>query len=323
MTRPMYFAALALFLFAADNHEALPWRTVNAPEPSAFAGQTVPILPDLTPQQSSQQTGQQVDASTATPSAGSKNAAGPWAKKAPDLDPTKPLDPDARLELLRYVDGEFASARQSLPTGRDGFIMQVGKPLDAHALRIALARHGAAFNPGDQVQITAVRFRSSQIIFDLNGGGKQKTHWRDHIQVGMGGDVPMMTSTTEGLPGAAPEKVGSTLVLDFGKPVPEMTPDELKADLRPVLEFSPRSAATQWIDTLPPEFQKAIADKRPLVGMTREMVIAAIGKPDRKVRETGQDGIETEDWIYGTPPAKTVFVTFVREKVVRVEQFPQ
>jgi len=59
------------------------------------------------------------------------------------------------------------------------------------------------------------------------------------------------------------------------------------------------------------------------MGMSREMVIAAIGKPDKKVRETAADGTETEDWIYGTPPAKTLFVTFTADKVVRVEQFPR
>jgi hypothetical protein len=57
--------------------------------------------------------------------------------------------------------------------------------------------------------------------------------------------------------------------------------------------------------------------------MTHEMIVAAIGKPDRKVRETQSDGTETEDWIYGTPPAKTVFVTFVGDKVIRIQQFPK
>lgn len=77
------------------------------------------------------------------------------------------------------------------------------------------------------------------------------------------------------------------------------------------------------MDTLPPDVQKAIQDKRPTVGMDREMVIAALGRPDRKVREKGPDGGETEDWIYGHPPAKTIFVKFEGDKVTKVEQFPQ
>ena len=50
---------------------------------------------------------------------------------------------------------------------------------------------------------------------------------------------------------------------------------------------------------------------------------AAIGRPDRKVREKGPDGNETEDWIYGNPPAKTIFVSFEGDKVTQVHQYPQ
>jgi len=40
-----------------------------------------------------------------------------------------------------------------------------------------------------------------------------------------------------------------------------------------------------WIDTLPPEMKKAITERHALLGMDREEVVAAIGKPDRKVRD--------------------------------------
>jgi hypothetical protein len=327
MTRLTYFAAIVLFLIAADDAHVLPWRASTAPEPSVFAGQSVPVLPNFG-QQSTAPPAQQTStgAPTSNPSqpssAGSSSAPGMPAKKKVALDPTKPLDPDARLELVRFLDGEFAKALQSLPTGRQGFTVKVGQEVDQHALSWSLMHHGAAFNPGDKVQITAVRFRNSEIIFDINGGGRQKSNWRQHLQIGMATDIPEVTTATNG-PGGEPQQIGSTLILDFGKPVPEMTPDELKADLSGVLDFVKRSAAVQWIDTLPPEMQKAIAEKRPEMGMTHEMVVAAIGKPDRKVRETAPDGTETEDWIFGTPPAKTVFVTFVGDKVVRIQQFPK
>ncbi len=102
-----------------------------------------------------------------------------------------------------------------------------------------------------------------------------------------------------------------------------MTPDELKDYLSTMLDFKEqRSAAVQWVDTLPPEMKQAIAEKRAVVGMNRDEVIAAVGKPVQKVRETQPDGSEREDWIYGAPPAKTVFVTFEGELVVKVEEFP-
>ncbi len=332
MTRLTYLAAIVLFLLAADDAHVLPWRAPNAPAPSVFAGQSVPVIPNFGRQTSAPPTQQTSSGAASAAGAGSSSATSagssspaPAPKKTVVLDPNKPLDPDARLELVRFVDGEFAKALQSLPTGRQGFTLKVGQPVDQHALSWTLMHHGAAFNPGDKVQITAVRFRNSEIVFDINGGGRQKSSWRDHLSIGMGTDVPGMASTTtdSSSPGGDPQSIGSTLILDFGKPVPEMTPDELKADLAPVLDFAKRSAAVQWIDSLPPETQKAIAEKRAEVGMTHEMVVAAIGKPDRKVRETSPDGTDTEDWIFGTPPAKTVFVTFVGDKVVRIEQFPK
>jgi hypothetical protein len=91
-----------------------------------------------------------------------------------------------------------------------------------------------------------------------------------------------------------------------------------------VLDFSKRhSAAVQWVETLPPEIQQAIQDKKPIVGMDHDMVLAAMGRPDRKVREKSTDGSEIEDWIYGTPPAKTIFVSFEGDKVTQVHQYPQ
>ena len=49
---------------------------------------------------------------------------------------------------------------------------------------------------------------------------------------------------------------------------------------------------------------------------------------NRRAQQTGIDlerdidGVETEDWIYGHPPAKTVFVKFTGEKVTSVKQYP-
>ena len=110
--------------------------------------------------------------------------------------------------------------------------------------------------------------------------------------------------------------------MDYGRDLPNLTPDDVKRDLSDVLDFSnQRSATANWITTIAPEFQQAIKDHQAVVGMDEDMVIAAMGRPERKVRERGDDGTETEDWIYGNPPAKTIFVTFSGAKVVRVKQF--
>jgi hypothetical protein len=247
----------------------------------------------------------------------------PQAKAA--STPNQPLPENSKLALIRFVSGEFAKAVKSLPAGKQGFDFTVGKPLNTELLDRAVATHGAAVNSGDNVQITQLEFRAHEIVVDLNGGGRGKHHWRDHLQIGMGGTYPtMQTSTQEtGPPGLQPG-MGSTIFLEWNKFVPDMTPEELKQILSPFLNFqNERSASVHWIDTLPPEMKKAIQERRPVVGMDREEVVAAIGKPDHKVRERDSDGNDIEDWIYGQPPSRTIFVRFTGDHVSKIEQFPQ
>jgi hypothetical protein len=246
------------------------------------------------------------------------------AKKSDTLQET------SKLELIRYVSGEFAKAKKPLPGGKDGFTLQADKPLDQEALNRTVSARGAAVNTGDSVQITKLEFREHVIIVDVNGGGRPRKNWRDHIQFGMGGTVPTSTSTTtptngqDGGPPGFQEGRGGTLYLQFAKNVPDLTPEELKTLLAPFLDFSKeKSASVQWIDTLPPEMKKAITERHPMVGMDRDEVVAAIGKPDRKVRERDAQGNDTEDWIYGHPPDRTVFVHFTGDRVTIIKQYPQ
>jgi len=236
---------------------------------------------------------------------------------------------DYRLAIIRYVSGELARAVRPLPGGKQGFWMKAGQPLDQAELGRAVAARGAAIRPGDKVQITHIEFRGRQIVLDVNGGGWRKTHWYQHLSIETSG-LPASTtqgttepaSDTSGPPSIRPG-TGSTIYLDFGKPVPQLTPEELKQLLSPLLDFSRQhSAAVQWVDTLPPEFQKAIRERRAAVGMDREMVVAAMGRPDKKVRERDTDGNEIEDWIYGEPPSKTVFVRFQGDRVTNIKEFP-
>ncbi len=53
--------------------------------------------------------------------------------------------------------------------------------------------------------------------------------------------------------------------------------------------------------------------------MDKEQVRMALGQPTHKERES-KDGEDLEDWIYGTPPGKIVFVTFNGEKVSKVKE---
>jgi hypothetical protein len=234
------------------------------------------------------------------------------------------LQSTSRLQIIRYVSGEFAHVVKPLPAAKKGFKIQVGKPLDEKELNQELANHGAAANPGEMIQITQLEFRDKEIIVNINGGTKGHFRLRDHIQVGIGGPrTPTAQSTTTTAPNGANSQHGAMLVLDFGRPLPDMSPDDVKHALAAFLDFSKeRSAAVNWVDSLPPEYRKAITDKKAVVGMDHDMVLAALGRPDHKVRERDpKAGGETEDWIYGSPPSKTIFVTFAGDKVVRVREF--
>jgi len=228
------------------------------------------------------------------------------------------LKPQSRLEIVRYVSGEFAKVVKPLPGGKKGLKVAVGKPLSDKELQQALRAGGIAASPGDTVQITSLEFRSTDIVIQVNGGGKKHYHIRDHLQIGVGG-----------FPTAAPppdansnDGNGSTLFLDYGRPLPDMSAEDVMHDLGGFLDFSKEhSAAVNWIDTLPPQFKEAIKDRHAVVGMDHEMVLAAMGRPDHKVRERDPNGDQTEDWIYGSPPAKTIFVTFNGDKVIKVTEY--
>jgi hypothetical protein len=239
------------------------------------------------------------------------------------------LQESSKLDLIRYVSGEFAKATRNLPAGKEGFLVYVGKPMSPELLERAVATHGAAVHIGDSAQITKLEFHDHSITVDVNGGGRGKKRWRDHIQIGMGGSIPTARTTTttpgqeNGPPGMQPG-MGSTIFLEFSKAIPDLTPDELKKLLGPFLDFAKqRSASVHWVDTLPPETKKAIQERRPAVGMDREEVVAAIGKPEHKVRERDSEGNEIEDWIYGQPPSKTIFVRFMGDSVTSIRQYPQ
>jgi hypothetical protein len=228
------------------------------------------------------------------------------------------LQPQAKLALVRFVDGEFARAVQPLPAGKKGFTVVVGQPPDTSSLLKEAHFDGLAANKGDTVQITGMQFHAKQIVFEINGGARGHFHPLEHLEIGAGSS-PTPIQTPDGRSHGA---TGCTLILDYGRDLPNLTPDDVKRDLGDVLDFSnQRSSTANWVETIAPEFRQAIKDHQAVVGMDQDMVIAAIGRPDRKVRQREEDGTDTEDWIYGNPPAKTIFVTFAASKVVRVKEF--
>jgi hypothetical protein len=243
-------------------------------------------------------------------------AASATEKKEPVVIPDRKLTTESRMMLIRGLNAELGYARKPFPMGKTGIKLNAkdGKVTpDDQKLEAMMAGYGPAIKTGDRARITEVKIRDKSIIFDLNGGPQKKKKWYEHIQVsGMGGTVQPGQPTDE------TNVRGSYIELTFDKFVPDLKPDEIKRLLDPVLNFSAKSATEAYLETIPPKAKEAIKDHRVLVGMNREMVINAKGRPPQKHREKDGD-TEYEEWIYGTPPQEVEFVRFNGDEVIRVE----
>ena len=230
----------------------------------------------------------------------------------------EPMSRETRLLVIRSLNAEFVFVRRPLPQGQKAITIKDGHivaPTEDEIAR-SLATYGPAAKPGDRAQITNVLIKSDKIICEINGGPKKKTKWYQHISVsGMG-----TATTTQPAPDAATKNPHGMLVeLDFDRFVPDMTGDQVRELLSPIFDFKAKSAAEAYVDTVPPKVKEAIKNHQVLVGMNREMVNYAKGRPERKIREKDSSGKEYEEWLYGQPPQEVEFVRFEGDEVVRLE----
>jgi hypothetical protein len=222
---------------------------------------------------------------------------------------------DTRLQILRDFETQLVYSRTLFPMGtkglqlKDGVITPNGKDLQQ-----SLVIYGPAIRPGDPAHISFMQIRSDHIHFEINGGPIRRKKWYQHIEVG-GANGPAMTGPGNG-PTENPH--GSFVDLYFSKYVPEMSPAQLRLLLYPVFDFNARNKEQAYLDTVQPKVKEAILAHHVLVGMDSEMVLHAMGKPPKKVRER-EGETDYEEWIYGEPPADVNFVRLVADEVVRVE----
>jgi hypothetical protein len=234
-----------------------------------------------------------------------------------DLEKRDKLDPKTRLRLTSLLDAEFAHTRKVLPLGEKSMVIDSqGRVTPNDQLLFQLSQmHGIAAKSGDKVQITNVTFHDKSIFFAINGGPKRKGHWYDHVSIGVGGSGGEISPTDSN----KKQPTGAGITLEFSKQIPEMTGEELKKLLSPVLDFTSKSAAEVFSESMPPKVREAIKNHEVLVGMNRDMVIMAKDRPDQKVREKDASGKDYEDWIYGRPPQDVTFVRVIGDEVTQVK----
>ena len=223
--------------------------------------------------------------------------------------------PFTQAALERTLGSEQGYAMRPLPLASKGLVLVANgelKPSGSDYVE-ELNSKGISARPGDRVTVTKITFRNDRLILELNGGPDLPHKYLRHLEVGAGGGfIPLAQNNSE-------QATGSRLTLVFPGGVPNVTGDEVKALIAPLVGFGEKSPIEAYVETLPPLLKQAILDHRVLVGMDGDMVLHALGAPGQKVREQdrGQPFVE---WIYGAPPDKTQFVRLQRDRVTRVEE---
>jgi hypothetical protein len=225
--------------------------------------------------------------------------------------PSAPITERGRRELVRNLEAEQGFAHRALPLG-DSLILMANGNLNpgGEAYKQMLYRKGESATPGDRIAITTVSVEKDRIVFDLNGGPYLKHRFLRHIDIN---DTPVVADDGAHITGCR-----ITLVFEGG--IPDIGAPEVKALLDPIIDFGVKTSAEAYADSLPVFLKDAIAHHDVLVGMSRKMVLAAMGAPLAKERELmeGSKFRHYEEWIYGQVPQTVRFVRFVGDRVVQV-----
>jgi len=228
---------------------------------------------------------------------------------------TEQLTPQTKLLIMRDLTAERVFVRTPLPMGERGLAIKDGKVSPSEQqVEALIIQHGFAARPGDRVVITNVLIKEKSIVFEINGGGKKHEKWYQHVELGANGTTAPVGGAPKSL-----EAKGSSVTLEFDKYVPELTGEQVRDMLAPVFDFKALNQAEAYQKTLPPKVQEAIKNHKVLVGMDRDMVIYAKGRPPRKIRDKDDSGVDYEEWIYGNPPEEVDFVRFQGIFVSRLE----
>jgi hypothetical protein len=220
-----------------------------------------------------------------------------------------------RVEITRGLMAEYGTVKVLLPHSKKTLEIDTSGKWDKNEWAAIVKESGPAARTGDLVQITKVDIESDRIVLQINGGFKGGRKWYSGVQISgtMGQQVPVSQNSDANAPG------GTTIAVVFHKPLEPIKAVEVKKMLAPVIDFDKHTVTEIYSESLPPEVQQAIKEKKAREGMNHEQVVMALGRPRLKSRET-KDGLELEDWVYGEAPGKITFVTFKGDKVIKVKE---
>ena len=252
-------------------------------------------------------------ANAQTPSAADQPA--PTPPSSPTSSHAPRMSKQTRLEIIRDFETQLFYARTAFPMGMKGIKLKDGviSP-NGEVMRQELALYGPAVKPGDPAHISFVQVKEDHIHFEINGGPIRRKKWYQKVQISGSNGVPVNAGGDQTIENPH----GSFVDLCFDRYVPELTAQQVRDLLVPVLDFKAQNKEDAYLGTMQPKVKAAIVAHHVLVGMNTEMVLHAKGKPPKKVREKDGD-TDYEEWIYGEPPQDVDFVRIVGDEVVRVE----
>lgn len=248
-----------------------------------------------------------------------KDTAVKTAAAPADFSGRPSLNDNERRVLLREFIADTLFVHTTFPAGNVGITISPDGKLSpgADEVQALASQFGPAAKPGDRVRITDVKFLRSGVIFEINGGPARKKKWYERLEVsGGGGGIRPADRTNDPDPLNVNAR-GSFVLVQFKDHVPSITADEMRQRLQLVFDFRAASVSEAYMKSLPPKLAEAVKNHRALVGMDREMVTYAMGRPPRRHREAEGES-DYEEWIYGQPPEDVQFVRFVGDVVTRI-----
>src|ERR1700746_709008 len=113
--------ATAALLLSADGSGVIRLRPPEIERVEFPSSENLPVLPDMSPRRDQDQAAQQNPADTRAEN-GVKDTGKDKSKRK-----EQPLQPESRLQLVRYVSGEYARVVQPIPAGKKGLHIKVGE----------------------------------------------------------------------------------------------------------------------------------------------------------------------------------------------------
>ena len=247
-------------------------------------------------------------------------ATGPVDRQFQQIKPTHvalsnaPMDTRDRLEIIRFMQAEQGFAMRPLPGGHKGLMLEANGKLNpaGEAYLNMVTANGVSVKPGGRVVVTDIRVDHNKLILDLNDGPDAKHRFLSHVSLGTDPYYQAPVVADGGTPG------GARVTLAFKDRVPDLTGEQVKALLAPLISFDVKTPVQAYTDTLPKPLKEAILNHQVWVGMNTDMVIFAKGDPQEKYHEMdGQMPIDI--WLYGKAPDSVTFVRINGNRVIRVE----